>query len=503
MDLIDIFEDLANRAQKQLEYCLTEEATKTALVMPFINALGYDVFNPREVVPEFTADYGIKKGEKVDYAVYQDDKPIMLFESKWSGADLNKVHASQLYRYFSVLTDVRFGILTNGVEYRFFSDLDKPNVMDEKPFFIFNLLDFRERHVDELKKFTKTRFDLDEILTTASELKYGAAIRKIITAEFEEPSDDFVVFLAKQVYSGRITQTVKEQFSDIVQQALRRFLSDKINERLQSALAEPAEPITSPVQSVIEQNGDAPNEDDEDAGVRVVRRDKEKGIVTTEDEIEGLFAVKSILRDLIDVKRVHIRDAKSYCSILLDDNNRKPLCRLYFARQQRCVGFFDRNKKEERVDINEIDELYAHAEKLIDAVYGYDNLSGTPIQKAELNPAATLVGPDAAFTGKELIAVHFQEQRFPVTTWKEGFIGLLALLAREHNNKFGEVAMTMKGRVRPYFTPDPSMLRQAEKIPGTDLFVEANLGAQTIARLSAQLVDKLSHEDGRLAFEVR
>lgn len=166
MDFIDRIQELSNRVPKQLDYCKTEEATKNALIMPFINALGYDVFNPTEVVPEFTADIGTKKGEKVDYAIFQDGNPIILFECKWSGADLSKVHASQLYRYFATLPAVRFGVLTNGVIYQFYSDLDAPNVMDKKPFFTFNMLDFQERHVNELKKFTKSAFDLDNILTT-------------------------------------------------------------------------------------------------------------------------------------------------------------------------------------------------------------------------------------------------------------------------------------------------------------------------------------------------
>ena len=101
MDFIDRLRDLAVLLPKQLEYWLTEEATKTALVMPFINALGYNVFDPREVVPEFVADIGIKKGGEIDYAVFLNGAPVMFFECKWSGADLNQVAASQLYRYFA------------------------------------------------------------------------------------------------------------------------------------------------------------------------------------------------------------------------------------------------------------------------------------------------------------------------------------------------------------------------------------------------------------------
>src|SRR3989304_10247913 len=148
MDFIDRVRELAARAEKLIPRVQTEEGTKNALVMPFINnVLEYNVFDPAEVMPEFTADVGTKKGEKVDYAVLKDNKPIILFECKCVGADLNKEQASQLYRYFSV-TEARFGVLTDGIVYRFYSDLEQPNKMDAKPFFEFNLLAFEEPLVE-------------------------------------------------------------------------------------------------------------------------------------------------------------------------------------------------------------------------------------------------------------------------------------------------------------------------------------------------------------------
>ncbi|MCB8921892.1 MAG: type I restriction enzyme HsdR N-terminal domain-containing protein [Ardenticatenaceae bacterium] len=363
MDFIDRIRNLASRVPTQLDYCQTEEATKNALIMPFINALGYDVFDPTEVVPEFTADIGTKKGEKVDYAIMKDSKPIILFECKWSGADLNKEHASQLHRYFTAVPEVRFGVLTNGILYRFYSDLDAPNRMDDKPFFEFNMLDVRERTVVELKKFTKSTFDLDEIMTTASELKYTDAIRKIIAQEFETPSEGFMRFFASQVYSGRMTQPVREQFTEITRQALRRFLNDQINERLQSAIQGPDQPPISASPLAEESESELEEEDVSDPS---------REIVTTKDEIEGFFAVKSILRDVIDIKRVHMRDTKSYCGILLDDNNRKPICRLHFNRTQWYLGVLGEDKQEQRMAIDGIDNIYDYAEQIIATVNRYD-----------------------------------------------------------------------------------------------------------------------------------
>jgi predicted type IV restriction endonuclease len=191
MDFIDKIRELSARIPKQLEYIQTEEATKNALVMPFISALGYKVFDPIEVTPELCADVGVKKGEKVDYAILREGEPIILFECKHHAADLGKVHASQLYRYFSV-TEARFSVLTNGLAYWFYTDLEAPNKMDEKPFFEFNMLDIKESAVEELKKFSKSVFDLDNILTTASELKYTREITRLLVEQMQEPTEEFV-----------------------------------------------------------------------------------------------------------------------------------------------------------------------------------------------------------------------------------------------------------------------------------------------------------------------
>lgn len=140
----------------------TEEATKTALVMPFLQLLGYDVFDPIEVMPEFNCDIGTKKGEKIDYAIFKDEKPIILIECKHWQQDLN-LHDNQLLRYFHV-SNAKFGVLTNGIVYRFYTDLENPNKMDEKPFLEVNLSDYRGIQIEELKKFHKTYFDLDNII---------------------------------------------------------------------------------------------------------------------------------------------------------------------------------------------------------------------------------------------------------------------------------------------------------------------------------------------------
>jgi predicted type IV restriction endonuclease len=351
MDLIDKIKEIASRIPQQIEHIKTEEATKNAFIMPFISALGYDVFNPMEVIPEFTADIGTKKGEKVDYAIKKDNEVIMMVECKWSGCNLSDEHASQLLRYFSV-TSARFAILTNGIQYQFYSDIDEPNKMDVKPFFYFDILNFQDHQVNELKKFTKSAFSLNAILATASMLKYTGEVKRILEAELNMPSEAFVRFFASQIYGGRITQQVLEQFTQIVKEAHKQFINEKIDQRLKSALSANTQPSIEILPDEQKENSD--------------------GIVTTEEEIEGYNIIKAILRDTIDVKRIVMRDTKSYCGILLDDNNRKPICRLRFnSSYQKYFGMFSQ-KQEEKVPINDVNDIFKYADKIKITVSEYE-----------------------------------------------------------------------------------------------------------------------------------
>jgi len=359
MDLIDKIQAIALRIPKQQEVISTEEATKNAFIMPFISAIGYDVFNPSEVIPEFTADFGTKKGEKVDYAINKDGKTIILMECKWWGADLQKEHASQLYRYFST-TEARFGILTNGIQYQFFSDIDEPNKMDAKPFFEFDMLNIEEHQINELKKFSKQTFALEEILNTASSLKYTRAIKKILDHEFETPSDDFIRFFASKIYDGRLTQQVIEDFSKVIKDACKQFINSKISDRLKSALRSGEESD----KTVITDGEDSTSQDSPE---------NKNAIITTEEEIQGYNIVKAIIRQVVDLNRVCMRDTKSYCGILLDNNNRKPICRLYFNSSNKYIGLIV-NKEVTKIPIENLNDIFNFSEQLKATIAEYDEI---------------------------------------------------------------------------------------------------------------------------------
>ncbi len=348
MDLWDKMQEIQQNIRHIADKVDTEEATKNAFVMPFIQALGYNVFNPMEVVPEFTADHGIKKGEKVDYVINQNNQAIILIECKKLGASLNPHCASQLFRYFSV-SEARFSILTDGNQYLFFTDLDKPNRMDERPFFSFKVESFDISDINQLKKFTKNNFNVKAILTTASDLKYTHAVKVILKEILTEPTQDFVKCFASKIYSGRLTQPVISQFTTIVQNATQQFINEQIDARLKSALSKNEQSLTE---------------------ASYIESDKNV-IETTQHEMDAFNIVRAILRQSLPIERITLRDTQSYCGVLLDDNNRKPICRFHFNTRNFYIGLF-KEKKETKTPIESIDDIFNYANELLEAVSDYN-----------------------------------------------------------------------------------------------------------------------------------
>lgn len=366
MDFKDSIFQLADRVMALKESIQTEEATKNAFIMPFIQILGYDVFNPLEVVPEMDCDIAKKKGEKIDYAIMKDGAPIMLIECKHWKQDLN-LHDNQLKRYY-VASKAKFGVLTNGIVYRFYADLIKENIMDDVPFLEFNLEKIRETQIEEVKKFCKENFDLDNIMSSANELKYMSEVKKVIRSEFTEPSPELVKLLTKRVYEGIVTQKVLDQFTDIVMRALKSHINDVMSEKLGIAIkatqAEGAPVQTTPV--VTEKKEEEEKEKPQN------EEDKNSKINTTTEEMEGYYIVKSIVCEIIASERVTYRDSQSYFAIFADDNNRKPICRLRFNNtNNKRIGFIDENKNEQLETIDKIDDIYNFKKELIEAAKRY------------------------------------------------------------------------------------------------------------------------------------
>lgn len=320
--LKDALKSLGTRIETLAPSITNEEQTKNAFIMPFFQTLGYDVFNPLEFVPEFTADVGIKKGEKVDYAMVIDGAPQILIECKSINENLTN-HDSQLFRYFGT-TSSKFGLLTNGKEYRFYTDLDEQNKMDSTPFLTVDLTNIKDNQFLELSKFHKENFDVDKITSSAAELKYLNNLKGFLTDNLNDPSETFVAYLVSQIYDGIKTKSTLEKFTPIIKKGFNQFITERVNEKLSAALNTSVETKTV---------------DEVEEITEVVSDDN--GIITTPEELEAFTVFKVASKDFIDPSRLYYRDTKSYFGILIDDNNRKWVFRFYQKATKNLIEIRD------------------------------------------------------------------------------------------------------------------------------------------------------------------
>lgn len=358
MDFIDKVKQHTQRIEIVRGNLATEEATKTALIMPFFSLLGYDVFNPMEFVPEFVADIGTKKGEKVDYAIMREEKPVILIEAKGVNDDLTK-HDAQLFRYFTA-TEAKFAILTNGIVYKFFTDLEEANKMDEKPFLEIDLLNINDMQVAELKKFTKDKFDIDTIFNTASELKYSNLIKAQLNSQLNNPTDEFVRFIIGDFFTGVKTANVVEKFRPIVKKSMQQFVNEFMNDKIKSIL-----------NNEVEETETVAPEEDETIDEVAIDETIESKVVTTEEELEGFNIVRSILSEVVAPEEISYKDVERYCGILYQDNTRKWVCRLYFNSAKKSITISDENKKEVRYYIENISDIYKYKNEILNALDKY------------------------------------------------------------------------------------------------------------------------------------
>ena len=340
---------LAERVQTLKNNISTEEATKMSMVIPFFQLLGYDVFNPGEFCPEYVADVGVKKGEKVDYAVIINGNPEILIECKWCGETLSK-HGSQLFRYFGT-SSAKFGILTNGLIYQFFTDLDEANKMDLTPFLEINMEELKDVQINELKKFSKDNFDKDNILSTASDLKYSTLIKNLLSKDLENPSDDFIRYiLSSEIYDGQKNQKVIDKFKFIVKKSFTDFINDIVNQKILSALTPET---TKELEEV------------------VVEEETKSKIVTTAEEMDAFYIIRGLLVGNVPIEDIVHRDTESYFGILYKNNNRNPICRLKLDGKKMQILIPNENKDFERIYLDSLNDIYNYKDKLIDVAKRY------------------------------------------------------------------------------------------------------------------------------------
>lgn len=319
-------DDLAthiDRIRGRMPHVQGEEATKQALIVPLLQVLGYDVFDPREVRPEYVADFAIKKAgqfEKIDYAICVNGLPAIFIECKPLGAPLED-HGGQLSRYFNSTPSVRVAWITDGVKFRVFTDLQQPNIMDAQPWLSIDLLSIKPAEVDALRRFRKADFSPNDISALAEEMVYYSAILSFVSTQLREPSESFVRFVASEIPAvGRVTAKVVERLSPILRKALQSAIVDQVARSLDRSAEPEPEPPAAAKPATVAGTGKSPDASPSAA-------DQKAGVVTTPEELEANRLIVTWIREANASAPIGHRDSKSYFTIH-QDNVRKWFVRL-------------------------------------------------------------------------------------------------------------------------------------------------------------------------------
>lgn len=347
MEFADKLKEFCNRVKAIRTKIKTEEATKTSLIMPFFSLLGYDVFNPLEFVPEYTADVGIKKGEKVDYAIVdKKQSPLILIEAKYCGENLGK-HGGQLFRYFAT-TSAKFGILTNGIIYQFYTDLEEQNKMDKTPFLTINLLSLKESAIPYIQKFEKASFNVAAVTGKANELRYSDNIRQFLLKQLSAPDDSFIAYVMSDIYKGRKTQRVIEDFRPLVKRAFAQIVNDKAGEKLKSAIDTESADETQEKNTAPKPQSVAP-------------------ALPKMDRLEAFFMIKAFLYDSLNGKGLKYTDADKQLEISLDDELGKWLCRIDYETNLFYINLQSGDKEYIKRQFRSLSDVYSFKNLLCQA----------------------------------------------------------------------------------------------------------------------------------------
>lgn len=306
------------------EHCTTEETTKQALILPLLAILGFSPYDPTKVRAEYAADLpGVKNGERVDYALFCQSLPVMLIEAKPYKENLTN-HAPQLMRYFNASPEVEFAIITNGREWRFFTDLKNKNVMDEKPFLTINFEKLDQNKVKTLFGFHHDTFQPETLRLLAEENTYLSAFTKTISRSLKEVDPDFVRYVASHSNTGRqLTQKFIESVTPLVKQAIQKAVSEMVVSGLSSPNQQ-TETATEKAES------DTDTNENSDKVLDIVDPNNSK-IVTTINE-QNLFNMVTVL--LGSEADIESKDTESYFSILYQGKSNRWLLR-YFGDKQK------------------------------------------------------------------------------------------------------------------------------------------------------------------------
>ena len=378
---IEDIKGMAERIPEILSRQPNEAQTNQWLVEPFVEALGYRISDPTQVEREATADFGGRQSYKVDYIIKSEGVPIVVIECKRASESLGN-HFDQLKGYFSATaaeiakTGVKkglLGVLTNGLVYQFFTDQNEPNILDVTPFWEIDVRSLNSKALEQLGKLERGNFNAADAVKGASELNHINSIRDRLALQLEYPDDSFVDLFGRELHSGgNYMPQIRESFRGLVKSAFREFVGEQIRmsaERgVESLNARPVPPLEEGTTGSEETGIGAETARDTDGGQQQQ---------PTDEELEGYEIVKPLVGEVVAPEKVTIRDAQQYCAVFLDDNNRRPLCRLHFNRALKYIGLFDGNRGsngaqiETRYPIESLQDIHNYADQLRETARRY------------------------------------------------------------------------------------------------------------------------------------
>lgn len=331
-DLEKNLQELSSRASVIKNHITNEEGTKTSLILPLFKILGYDIENPQKMIPEYTVE-----NDRVDYSIMQDNAPLLFIEAKSVKEDLNK-HKEQAKKYFNN-SDTKIICLTNGLTYNFYSDINKDNIMDDEPFLSFDIEKITDFEIRYLKNLSIDNFTMENY----SDVVYQIKATEFIRHQLENPSDEFIRFVANNISNKKKTKKFLEKVKKLIFGSVKDVLSVISNGKI----------VISQINTSAKIKSNNPQ------------------IITTEEELEGYKIIVSILSEIYSVTNLNYKDTQKYFAIIA---NKKPgnwIARLYLGVKKKSIMLPDGNNGYKRYQLNDINDLYKYKDELLDSASKY------------------------------------------------------------------------------------------------------------------------------------
>lgn len=327
------FKELLNKHVEHVKtlgpHCTTEETTKQALILPFLNILDFNPFDPTKVKAEYGADFpGVKNNERVDYALFSDGHPVMFIEAKPFTEKLTN-HTGQLSRYFNATPGVAITAITNGREWRFFTDLKNTNIMDDTPFLIVDITSLSDTDAEQLSRFRHDNFQPEKLKSFAEERVYASIFQNVIEGCLRDPDAEFVKFVATR---ANLVPKLTGKFIETIAPIVKHSVAEAISRMVVSGLSAPLAPINIPTEQVIVATGDS-----KEVG-NIVDSENSK-IVTTAAERRILEMVQVILEGQVPESDIVGKDTESYYTVLYQGKVNRWLLRYVGDRVKPYVTF--------------------------------------------------------------------------------------------------------------------------------------------------------------------